>query len=665
NNISQEVTNPRGLIKQPFNELQKLVLPYNKNYLSIEFAAMQFNEPMKVQYRYMLKGADNAWHESGTNNIATYTQLRPGKYTLRMNATGLNGVWSNEVRELPIIIRPPFWANWWAYGFYLLVAALLVKLYLQYHKRRLKEQQQRAFEQKEAERLKELDAIKDRFFSNITHEFRTPLTLILTPLEKLQQDRSLPEKTTGVINTISRNAKQLLQLVNEFLDFSKLNTGQLKLTLSHGELSPFVASLVQRFAQAAEEKELQLIFSSEGVDGVYLFDEDKWEKIVFNLLSNAIKFTNAGGTINVVLLKRENDWVQLKVMDSGIGITSAELERVFDRFYQVDASDTRHYSGTGIGLALVKELVELMGGRVRAESEPGRGSAFIAELPVTALGSDHEVQPAISAAATIQLISGELTDPINEKPLILVAEDNRELRDFLSTGFDGWNVITAADGLQAWEMILTEMPDVVISDVMMPGRDGLELCQLCKKDPRTGHIGFMMLTSRAAREAKLQGLETGADDYIVKPFHLDELQLRISNLLQLQQKQRKFLQQEALPEKPVQTLPDIRNIFIQQLYKLLYDHLDDPQLNVDFLAKNVSMSRSSLNRKLKNLLDISANDLIRRYRLQQATSLLAAGQDITATAYKVGFNTPSYFSQCFKEQYGFTPSEYISSLGKK
>jgi len=668
NNEEQDFTASTSLVRQPFSELKELKLPYNKNYLSVEFAALQFNEPLKIRYRYMLKGADKTWRESGFNNVASYTQLRPGRYTLLMNASSLDGVWSDSVLQLPVIIHPPFWATWWAYLIYILIAAAVIRYYFIYQKKRLKEQQQLVFERKEAERLKEMDEVKDRFFSNVTHEFRTPLTLILTPLEKLQQDGSLPVKATSLINTIYSNTRQLLRLINEFLDFSKLNKGQMKLNLSNGDLALFVAAMVKQFESKAEEKNIHFSFLAEGVEGLYLFDEEKWEKIIFNLVNNALKFTPEEGSITVSLVKNSNDHVQLTVTDTGIGIPADQLPKIFERFYQVDASATRHYGGTGIGLSLVKELTELMKGEIKTQSSPGMGSTFTLTIPVTSVHPAPETTEGMLSKNPMSIGSDALPKSVlnesnDEKPLILVVEDNMELQSFLVESLsDQWRIITASDGLQAWEMIMTEIPDVVISDVMMPGRDGFELCKLCKNDSRTSHIGFILLTSRAAHTIKLQGLELGADDYITKPFHLDELKLRTNNLLYLQQKQRKFLQSQVLPANPAEIVPKVSDTFIQQLYKLLDDNIIEPQMSVDYIAKNMSMSRSSLNRKLKTLLDISTNDLIRRYRLQKATSLLAAGNDITTTTYEVGFNTPSYFTQCFKEQYGITPSEYIASI---
>jgi signal transduction histidine kinase/ligand-binding sensor domain-containing protein len=382
NNEEQDFTEVTGLIKKPLSQLDLLELPYNKNYISVEFAALQFNEPEKITYRYMLQGADKTWRETGVNNTASYTQLQPGSYTLLMNASSFNGGWSNTILKLPVIIKPPFWFTWWAYIFYALVAVAALRFYIVYHKKRLKEQQQLIFEQKEAERLKELDEVKDRFFSNITHEFRTPLTLILSPIEKLQLDEGLPEKSKTVLQGIYRNTKQLLRLINQFLDYSKLNQGQMKLHLSNGEFGVLVEQIVDQFKQQANEKDIELSFTTSGVEGLYLFDEEKWEKILFNLLSNALKFTGAGGSVQVSLTRSENDDICLKVKDTGIGIAPDQLPKIFDRFYQVDSSATRQYGGTGIGLSLVKELVVLMNGNIETESFPGKGTGFIISVPL-------------------------------------------------------------------------------------------------------------------------------------------------------------------------------------------------------------------------------------------------------------------------------------------
>jgi len=658
NNEPQDINIANSLIKESLSTLSAIELPYDKNYLRFEFAALLYNQPQRTRYRYQLAGADKGWIENNYSNVAAYSALPPGNYTFRINATGDNGLWSSSIKEIRVIIHPPFWATWWAWLVYALIVGALVRWYFVFRERRLKIQQNLAFEKREAIRLREVDELKDRFFSNITHEFRTPLTLIITPLEKLAEDNSLSSVAISNVKTAQRNSKQLLRLINEFLDFSKLNDGRLKLKPAAGELAVFTADCVSSFEIAAKEKNIALSFTASGVDGYYLFDEEKWEKIVLNLLSNALKFTPANGRVSVSLSADGEELIQLAITDSGPGIPAELQQKVFTRFYQVDDSAIRNYGGTGIGLSLVKELTELMQGTIRLYSRPATNTSFVVSVPMKKV--DHA--PAMASAETITHEKQLAAVADSDAPLLLIAEDNDELRSFLVERMRKYyRVLEAADGLKAWDLILQEMPDVVISDVMMPGQDGFDLCKSCKTDKRTAHIGFILLTSKAAHEARLKGLGTGADDYITKPFNLQELELRAANLLQLQQKQRAWLQAQLNHNAPADPLPEVTDPFLLQLYGEMDAKLEDPELGVDYLCKAMAMSRSTLNRKLKSLLNTSTNDLIRQYRLQKAASLISGGLDIASAAYQVGFSSPSYFSQCFKEKYGVTPSDWVLS----
>ena len=658
NNQLQGMGNQGSIIKKSLSTLTAIKLPYDKNYLRIEFAALVFNKPQKIKYRYQLVGADKGWVENGTNNQAAYAALRPGNYTFKINATDNNGLWSPSIRELSIIINPPFWLTWWAYIIYAILVLVLVRWYIKFREQRIKNKQNLAFEKREALHLKETDEMKDRFFSNITHEFRTPLTLIMSPLDKLSKDNSLSTVAAAAVKTAQKNSQQLLKLINELLDFSKLNNGQMRLNPVAGEFNLFVEGLIQPFEESAKGKNIRFSFTSQGVEGYYMFDEEKWQKIISNLLSNALKFTPKDGEISVLLSKANDENVRLEVSDSGPGIPFNLQQKIFDRFYQVDDSAIRNYGGTGIGLSLVKELTQLMNGEIKLESKPGSHTRFTVEIPLQKVETH-------TLATTVKPVLTELREQLKsndfEAPLLMIVEDNDELRSFIAESMQQYyRVIEAADGLKAWDIILNELPDVIISDVMMPGQDGFDLCRQCKTDNRTAHIGFILLTSKAAHDARLTGLKTGADDYITKPFNQDELELRVANLLQLQQKVRQYLQAQLITTEPQETAPLITDPFLIQLYKEIDAKIDDAELGVDYLCKVMAMSRSTLNRKLKALLDISTNDLIRQYRLQNATSLMLGGQDITTAAYRVGFSSPSYFTQCFKEQYGVTPSEYLS-----
>ncbi len=656
NNQQQGPGSGPCLVEDPLPLVKTIDLPYYQNNLRFEFASLLYNQPQKTRYRYQLNGADRDWIENGNENGASYAALSPGNYTLRINATDNKGQWSNYNKEIRIRIHPPFWATWWAYVLYALIALGLIRLYFIFREKRIQTEQSLAFEKREAMRLKELDEVKDRFFNNITHEFRTPLTLIITPLEKMVNDHSLPAPLQASLQTIERNSRQLLRLINQLLDLSKLKGARMDVKLSSGEFSSFIAGCVQSFETTAREKDIRLSLQLEGVEGLYLFDEEKWEKITGNLLSNALKFAPAGSEVSVMIRQLANERIRLEVQDNGPGIPVEQQQKIFERFYQVDSSSTRHHGGTGIGLSLVKELVELMNGFVEIDSVPGRYSRFIVEMPL---------QKTVSGlpAPQPELKKRSFSENNNrDEAVVLIVEDNDELRSFLATTMGTHHrVITAADGLQAWDMILEELPDIVISDVMMPGRDGFELCQLCKSDNRTAHIGFVLLTARAAHESRIAGLATGADSYLTKPFHVDELVLNVANLLQLQQKIRVRLQAELLNGTQRQHQAGVTDPFLLHLYEELDLKLDEPGLDIDHLCKVMAMSRSTLNRKLKSLLGISPNDLIRRYRLQKAAAYLVEGRDIATVAYQVGFSSHSYFSQCFREQYGVTPSDYVSA----
>ena len=657
NNEPQDINIAGSVIKESLSTLSLIELPFDKNYLRFEFAALLYNQPQKTNYRYQLVGADKGWIDNSHSNVAAYSALAPGKYNFRINATDDNGLWSDTYKEIKVVIHPPYWATWWAWIIYAALAMALVRAYFVFRERRLQIQQNLAFEKREAVRLRETDELKDRFFSNITHEFRTPLTLIMTPLEKLLQDDSLSAASIKSVKTAQRNSKQLLHLINEFLDFSKLNNGQLTVRTVAGEIGLFTADCVASFEEAASEKNIVFRFISEGVNDYYLFDKEKWEKIVTNLLSNALKFTPVNGKVSVTLSSTIDERIQFTVTDNGPGIPAHLQQKIFTRFYQVDDSALRTYGGTGIGLSLVKELTELMQGTIKLDSQPGQSTRFVVSVPMKKV---THPEPLPSAEKT--MTEPDPGTPVgSDAPLLLVVEDNDELRSFLvETMRNRYRVLEAPDGIKAWDIILQELPDIVISDVMMPGQDGFDLCKSCKTDYRTEHIGFILLTSKAAHDARLAGLGMGADDYITKPFSLSELELRVGNLFQLRQNQRAWLQTQLIQVAPEDPLPQITDPFLVKLYEEMDAKLEDAGLGVDYLCKSMAMSRSTLNRKLNSLLNISTNDLIRQYRLQKAAALILGGMDISSAAYNTGFSSPSYFSQCFKEKYGFTPSDWVS-----
>ncbi|HNP24981.1 MAG TPA: response regulator [Panacibacter sp.] len=647
-------------------------LIYDQNFLSFRFAGLEFTNPEKLQYRYMLTGIDKDWVNAGTQNSANYTNLAPGSYDLKINVTNTAGIWSPHGKTIHIIISPPWWETWWAYTFYLAAAVTIILTLFRVRLNEAKARQEIALKQKEAARLKAMDEIKSRFFSNITHEFRTPLSLILSPVEQMQQDASLSPVIKQGLGIVQRNARQLLRLINQLLDMSKLESGTMRLSLSRSNIHLFVQDCVNSFQQAAAGKNIHLLLEGDTPSQEYLFDTDKLEKILFNLLSNAIKFTSNGGEV-IVHLAIDHDLVKgdqlvLRVADSGLGISEEKLPYIFDRFYQVDNSAARRYEGTGIGLALVKELAELLQGTVHASSQQGAGSVFVVSCPLQRAPTENVPQwqkttKLSEAQSPVTGLPAKATEPANSTgPLVLIVEDNEELRNFIAQSLaDKYRVSTAAHGEAALLRAAEELPDIIISDIMMPGMDGYTLCKEIKTGKATDHIAVILLSAKNAQESVVEGLHSGADDYITKPFHFAELELRVHNMIQRQEKLRNFYQSQLSSTTHSNSVPEEPHPFIAELYSILDQNLDDTSLTVEKLASAAAVSSKTLNRKLTSLVGLTANELIRQYRLKRSLEYLKQGINISQAAYSVGFESPAHFSNSFKTLFGVTPSEYVST----
>ena len=659
-------------------------LDHDENRLSFGFAALAYEQPDQNQFAYQLVGVDPTWVPNENRQVATFTSLQPGTYTFRVKAANSNGFWTPNQASIRVIVRSPWWATWWAYVLYALLAAGAVWAYIRFYTSRLRQQQESAFNRREAEQLKTVDELKTRFFANITHEFRTPLSLIMSPVEKLLQEGRFDR---SMLTLVYRNSEQLLRLINQLLDLSKLEANYMAIALRQGDVIDFVDHLVDVFQRAAEQKGVTFIYTAVPFPThSYVFDADKWEKILTNLLSNALKFTPSGGQVSFSVSPSpsasEPTGVQILLADSGIGIAPDQLPHIFDRFYQADTSSTRAYEGTGIGLALAKELIDLLGGAIAVESTPAMGTTFRLTLPLQPV-SAHADLPGIGwsiptgreyllAPAPLAVTLAPVTDE-ERTPRILVVEDNDELRAFLVGELTpAYRVFQAADGQEGWELTLAELPDIVLTDVMMPRRDGYELTRLIKDHTDTNHIAVVMLTAKAAQQSRIGGLQQGADDYLAKPFSIDELKLRLHNMVTRQQRLSDYYRQQFalltaadLPIDPVVVnWIDSQNPFLRRIYEALDKHLDDPMISVDWLADQLAMNRKTLYRKIHSLIQLSPADLIRQYRLRKAADLLRAGNNVSETADRVGFNTPSHFAFVFKEFYHQTPSEFMHNQAK-
>jgi len=668
--VNNRLTDPRpqSFLRAPIHAIDELTLPYNQNFLTVHFTALQFNLPGKNHYRYKLEGVDEDWVETKQPQ-AIYTMLAPGHYTLLVNASNTSGAWSPYVRRLSVIINPPFWATWWAYVLYVLVVAGSLWYGIRLRINQLQLRQSVALRQQEARQLRELDEMRSRFFTNVTHDFRTPLTLILSPMPDLIQELA-GTRYVKRLESISRNARQLLSLINQLLDFAKLDANVLKVQEAQGDISQFVEQTVGLFQEEATQKSILLSVSSSVRDN-YWFDEEKFGRIIANLVGNALKFTPKGGQITVSL--HDSTDLELRVSDTGVGIAADKLPLVFDRFFQQSADELNSPSntqmGTGIGLALVKELVHLQQGHIEVESTLGQGTTFRVTLPYRRADQASfttKVPEPLTELALADLPMRHEGD--SEPPHLLLVEDNTELADFVVDSLPAsYRVSRAVNGAEGLEKALADLPDLIISDVMMPVMDGYTLCQKLKEDQQTNHIPVIMLTAKATFESRMEGLTRGADDYLTKPFHVQELTLRVHNLLERQRRFRERMRQElarpvsAKLDQPTETLatePVLLDPFLEKLYAIVEEKLDDSSLSVEQLAEQLNVSRSSMHRKVKALTGLATGDLVRIYRLKRATQFLQQGYNSSETAYCVGFDSPQYFAKCFREQYQMTPSEF-------
>jgi signal transduction histidine kinase/ligand-binding sensor domain-containing protein/DNA-binding response OmpR family regulator len=655
-----ETLNGRVLLPQSITETRSLTLKYRENVFSISFAALNYFHPEKNRYAYMLEGFNNNWLTTdGAQRTATFTNLDPGDYTFKVKASNNDGVWTPQPLELHIRILPPFWRTPLAFVIYalLILAALLVARRLTLERERLRNRI--AMERQEAQRMHELDALKIRFFTNISHEFRTPLSLIITPLEKMINEGGMQQQLV----LVQRNARRLLNLVNQLLDFRKMEVQEIKLYPIEGEIVSFIHELTNSFSDLSEKKQVHLDFHSNVQALTMLYDPDKIEKILFNLLSNAFKFTPEQGNISVDLQLKEDGQLAIMVKDTGIGIPAAQQERIFERFFQHDIPGSLVNQGSGIGLSITREFVKLHGGAISVESTPGVGSTFTVLLPVKTLSVTRiplsiSIQTATTPAPA-QAYTGK-------KPVVLLIEDNEDFRFYLKDNLSiYYHIIDAADGLAGWNILQQTLPALVVSDVNMPGIDGLELCRRIRQQNRTAHLPVILLTARAAEEDQLEALDNGATDYVTKPFNYEMLLSRIRNIISQQASLRNTFKQhiEAHPEEISISSQDEQ--FIQSALKIVEKNIANPDFSVEELSKALHMSRVSAYKKLLSLTGKTPLEFIRSIRLKRAAQLLEKSQlTVAEVAYEVGFNNPKYFSKYFKLEYDMLPSAYKESCSK-
>lgn len=665
------------------SETKKIILKHDQSVFTIDFIGVNYSFPAKNEYAYYLEGFEDSWNYVGNKRSATYTNLAPGKYVFKVKATEKNGIWNHSPLELQIEILPPWWKTSFAYLFYLLILLAAAYFVNEYMQNRFKGRQMIQFEREKTIQTEKLNNKKLQFFTNISHEFRTPLTLIINPLEDILKNKNLelPDGVLSKLQTIQKSSDRLFRLINELMDFNQLQFNKMTLQVQQIEIVSFTKEIVSFFEEEASSRGINLRFESNKEEFKDWLSPKMFEKIIFNVISNAFKVTPDNGKITVkieVFEQLDNfplidpdvnfPFFEINIEDTGAGLDKKDIKKIFDRFYQVNNLNKAYYGSTGIGLEVVRGFIELHKGKIEVESELGVGTTFRLLFPI---GKDFFDENEVLQEEFIRekkenfipSIKREVKDFINDEEeqlrthTILIVEDNVELRNYLKDELKkDYKVLIAENGQIGFEIALQKLPDLILTDVIMPVMNGLDLCKNIKLNLKTSHIPLLMLSAKALVEDKLEGIDSGADLYLSKPFDMDILRSSLAQLITSRQIMfNKFYNGITKNAKAKTTTLD--NEFIQKALNYINDNISETELSVEVLASEVFLSRSQLYRKIKTLTGVSVNEFIRNVRLEKAKELIEFGNDnINEISYKVGFSSPSYFTKCFKEKFGYLPT---------
>lgn len=681
-NKSVEIGKNGSFLSKNIGETSKIVLNHKQSSFTIEFIALNYIQGSKSQYAYMLEGLEDEWNNIENKNYASYNYVKPGKYNFKVKGSNNDGLWNETPETLEITILPPFWKTMWAKTIYLMMFILIIYAFIRYRIARLRQIH-----------LSELNQMKLQFFANISHELRTPLSLIISPLENLLTYAKKNKDIRYQIELIYRNSNRLFRLVNEIMDFSKAEESKLNISVQSGDIVKFTHELSVFFKDEALRRQINYQFEAQTASIEAWFDRDKYEKIILNLLSNAFKFTPDNGTILIKVEKQIfdikqlseyklkiskdslNEFVKISVTDNGKGISPADISKVFDRFYQGSNNDFTYQTGTGIGLSLTRTLVELHHGKIFVTSEKGKETCFTILMP---LGNTHyKKNEIIHEPLDIKETHNHLSfarqeDNISYAPpkdasTILLVEDNYELRKYIQFAFSAkYKVLEANDGEIGYKMAVDNIPDLIISDIIMPNLSGIEFCKRIKENIVTSHIPVILLTAKITLEDQIIGLEKGADAYLTKPFNVRYLEVTTKNLIETRQKlYRRFSQEVYISPKEICNNP-LDQHFIETIIKYIEENITSTELSVENLASHLIMSPTHTWRKIKSLTGQSTNEFIRTIRLKKAIKLMEESNlNVSEIGYRVGFSSPSYFTKCFREQYGKSPSAFLSKKENK
>lgn len=674
---SIQVGSEDGVLTHAISYTDKVTLNYDQAIFSIDFAIPNYINPHKNTYAYRLRGLEEQWNITN-NGKATYTIQRPGTYVFEVKGANNDGLWNNVPTTLQVIVEPAPWRTWWAFILYGIAILIALFLLVNVISSRSKFKHKLELEQVNKEREKALNQMKLQFFTNISHEFRTPLVLILGPLEQIMTNYRGSNKLYKKLLVIEKNAYSLLKLIDQLMDFRKFENKHLELKAAERNIVPFVREIFLSFKQYAKIRHCTYKFNSE-LDSIMLwYDADKMEKVIFNLISNAFKYTPEGGSINVSIQKLEDD-VTIIVTDNGVGIDAEHLHKIYERFYEVShnnrLANIKYNKGTGIGLALAKGIVDLHSGEIKVESKKNEGSIFTVRLP---LGNNHlkEEQIIKDFKDSEDIVNYDIKAYLNEPkeydfpdlpkdaPLVLIVEDNDEVRDYIMQIFKReYNVKGASNGKEGLKLALQLSPNVILSDVMMPEMDGIELCSHVKSNLKTSHIPFILLTARTSLIFKYEGLEMGADDYINKPFNVKELQLKVKNLIRSQRKLKEKFSNETMVTPSEITVTSIDEQLLGKALHIVDENISNELFDIPTFCEELGVSRTMLFTKIKAWTNLTPNEFIQVMRIKRAAQLLEQDKlNIAQVGFAVGFKNPKYFSKCFQRHYTITPSEYAKKF---
>lgn len=696
----------RVILPASINEVNELILNYNDYEISFEFACLDFISPMANRYAFKLEGFDNDWKTvDAAKREASYTNLKPGNYTFRLKATNHLGLWGIKEKVLKITIEPPYWQTLWFRVLLLAIIMLAIFVFISYRIKRFKQREvelkklvaqktqelilqnhmleetnkelnkQKADILEMTKRMQEADERKINFFTNISHELRTPLSLILGPVEYVMKHAGDDKDSSQQLSIAHRNAKRLLHLINELLDFQKIDNQSMSVNLSESNIVKYIRDVVYAFEPVAMHNNISLYFETNVEAFTTLFDSDKVEIILYNVISNAIKYSGSGQTVYTnVVVEPHKHTIKIRIKDNGIGIATEHLNKIFDRYFRVEENSSRKV-GTGIGLALTKELVILMDGNIEVRSELGKGTEFEVTLPfitndLVKEGGKYIVrkdsipvshrEEYIDILKDYELAEQEIDENNDSLKKILVIDDNPDIRTYVKICLrERYNVFEAENGMEGMQLAKHLMPHLIISDIMMPEVDGIALCQQLKENIATSHIPVILLTAKALQEVQIESYQTGADDFITKPFQAEVLLARIENLINSRDKLRQLFKKklEVIPSEMTETSVDEK--FMIKALEIVEKNIDNPDFGSAELVSELNMSRTVVHLKFKKLADVSTSEFIKNIRLKKACQLLKQNKHrVSDVCYMVGFTDPKYFRKSFKKLFGYAPSQY-------